>query len=240
MSLSADAGAVIAGWHGKLPSLGDFASRRLEPDFVGAWDGWLAAGLSALQQREPEHWLQHYLACPAWRFVLMPGLLPAPFDHQAFAGVLMPSVDRIGRYFPFTVIAPLPSLPHSETDLRTLLSWLHDVDDLAVDALQDDWSIERLEAELGQCLRPGWQAPSGGASALLPMAGSVVAHAVAGSQAIVDLLAAAQVQALLQAGAGHAFWWADGTAGDRRLLVTRGLPKNEDLRLLFGAAPAAP
>lgn len=238
--MNAEAGPVIAGWHGKLPSLGDFASRRLEPDLVGLWDGWLAAGLATLQQREPDRWLQHYLACPAWRFVLMPGLLPAPFDGQAFAGVLMPSVDRIGRYFPFTVIAPLPSVPRAEPELRALLSWLHIVDDLAADALQDDWPIDRLENELAQCPRPEWPAPAAARAPLLPTAGLSTAHAVAGSQDVVALLAGAQALALQHASAGHAFWWADGTAGDRRLQVTRGLPQNEDLRLLFGAAPAAP
>ena len=237
--MSADVDPVIAGWHGKLPSLGDFASRRLEPDFIGLWDGWLAAGLATLQQREPDSWLQHYLACPSWRFVLMPGVLAAPFDGQAYAGVLMPSVDRIGRYFPFTVVAPLPSPPRTEAELRALLSWLHDIDDLAADALQDDWAIDRLEDELAQCPRPGWHAPALEIAPLLPVAGGAATHAVAGSQAILDLLAGAQAQALQQASAGHAFWWADGDASERRLLVTRGLPPTEDLRLLFGTAPAA-
>jgi type VI secretion system protein ImpM len=228
---------VIAGWHGKLPSLGDFASRRLEPDFVALWDGWLAAGLAHLQQQAPDTWLQHYLACPAWRFVLMPGLLPAPFGHQAYAGVLMPSVDRIGRYFPLTLIVPLVETPRTDTELRALLSWLHDLDDLAADALQDDWPIDRLEAELAQCPRPGWDVP-GTLTPLLPTATALSTHAAAGAEAIVALIADGQAQAWRNAAAGHAFWWADGESGERRLLTTRGLPQTEDMRLLFGAAPA--
>jgi len=225
---------LVAGWHGKLPSLGDFASRRLAPDFVALWDAWLAAGLAALSQREPEHWLQRYLACPAWRFVLMPGVLAAPFDGQAFAGVLMPSVDRIGRYFPFSVIAPLPAPPRTAADLGSLLSWLHDIDDLAADALQDDWPIDRLESELARRPRPVWPEPTAAPAPLLPVAESAATHAVAGSQGLIALLAEAQTQALQQASAGHAFWWADGEAADRRLLVTRGLPAQEQLGLLFG------
>jgi type VI secretion system protein ImpM len=62
------------GWHGKLPTLGDFASRRLEPAFVEAWDGWLAAGMLALREAEPGSWLDAYLESPSWRFVLMPGV----------------------------------------------------------------------------------------------------------------------------------------------------------------------
>jgi len=90
------------GWHGKLPSLGDFASRRLDASFIEPWDGWLAAGLLALREARPEGWLEDYLGSPSWRFLLMPGVLPGDAGKQAWAGVLMPSVDRVGRYFPLT------------------------------------------------------------------------------------------------------------------------------------------
>ena len=33
-------GATVPGWYGKLPALGDFASRRLEPGWIAGWDGW--------------------------------------------------------------------------------------------------------------------------------------------------------------------------------------------------------
>ena len=33
-----DAQTLIPGWYGKIPSLGDFASRRLPQSFVAAWD----------------------------------------------------------------------------------------------------------------------------------------------------------------------------------------------------------
>ena len=51
-----------AGWHGKLPSLGDFASRRLEPAFIEAWDGWLAQGMLALREADPAGWLERAAA----------------------------------------------------------------------------------------------------------------------------------------------------------------------------------
>jgi type VI secretion system protein ImpM len=141
------------GWHGKLPSLGDFASRRLGPEFVAPWDGWLAAGLHALRGSAPEHWLQHYLTSPSWRFLLQPGVLPgggsgtAP-GAQAWAGVLVPSVDRVGRYFPLTLVQPLGSAAPDHRQLQALWRGLTAWDDLARDALHDDWSAEQLEAEL--------------------------------------------------------------------------------------------
>ncbi|MGS0758915.1 type VI secretion system-associated protein TagF, partial [Roseateles sp. GG27B] len=49
---------TIPGWYGKLPSLGDFASRRLNPDFIEDWDVWLATGLGDWREREPTTWLE--------------------------------------------------------------------------------------------------------------------------------------------------------------------------------------
>ena len=40
-SLAGHGGAIAAGWFGKMPALGDFASRRLPPAWIEAWDGWL-------------------------------------------------------------------------------------------------------------------------------------------------------------------------------------------------------
>ena len=137
-----------AGWHGKLPTLGDFASRRLSPSFIEVWDRWLSEELDGLKRADPAGWLQAYLDSPVWRFVLMPGAVPAEAGRHAWAGVLMPSVDRVGRYFPFTIAHPFAPQPEGAHSNSTLLAWLQQLDDAAADALQDDWSIERLESEL--------------------------------------------------------------------------------------------
>ena len=41
MSAAVVTGTGVPGWFGKLPGLGDFASRRLPDTFVAAWDRWL-------------------------------------------------------------------------------------------------------------------------------------------------------------------------------------------------------
>ena len=136
------------GWHGKLPVAGDFVTRRLHSGFVDAWDDWLSSGLAALRERDPAHWLQHYLASPAWRFVLTPGFMPSPLHALAWAGVMIPSVDRVGRYYPLTLAVRLSAIPAAPQAQAALWSWLHQLEDLAVDAMQDDWSIEELDAQL--------------------------------------------------------------------------------------------
>ena len=136
------ASAVAPGWYGKLPSLGDFASRRLPPLFLEPWDRWLAAGLAAWRESD-EGWLQAFLAAPTWRFALGRGV---PFEQSpGYAGVLMPSVDRVGRYFPLTVARPRRA---GETQIPE--AWLGAVEGIAVGALEGDWNVERFEVELGR------------------------------------------------------------------------------------------
>ena len=136
------------GWHGKLPTLGDFASRRLDADFIDVWDGWLAAEIDGLKRRDEDGWLRAYLDSPSWRFLLMPGVLPGALGMRPWIGVLMPSVDRVGRYFPFTIAHKLEAWPSGEDDFQTLFRWLHRLDDVAADALYGDWDVNMLEAEL--------------------------------------------------------------------------------------------
>ncbi|TFY89034.1 type VI secretion system-associated protein TagF [Pseudomonas nabeulensis] len=91
------------GFYGKLASRGDFVSRGLPQSFIGPWDSWLAAGLLATQNRLGGEWLNAYLVSPLWRFVLAPGVC----GPEAAVGVVMPSIDRVGRYFPLAVVALL-------------------------------------------------------------------------------------------------------------------------------------
>jgi type VI secretion system protein ImpM len=134
--------AVLPGWYGKLPALGDFASRRLPPVFVEPWDRWLATGLSVWRDADPA-WLEAYLGAPTWRFALGAGL---PFDDSpGYAGVLMPSVDRVGRYFPLTVVRPRGI---AESQVPT--HWLQTIEQAALAALDDDWDADRFDAELGR------------------------------------------------------------------------------------------
>lgn len=139
---------IAPGWFGKLPTVGDFVSRRLPQDVIDWWDSWLSLGLAALRERHADDWQAQFLAAPVWRFVLAPGVAPGKLGQHAWAGVLIPSVDSVGRYFPLTLLAPLAGWPLDPADGEALGWWLERLERTAVDALHDDWSIERLEAEL--------------------------------------------------------------------------------------------
>lgn len=229
----------IPGWHGKLPTLGDFAARRLPHEFIEVWDGWLAAGLATLRASAPEAWLEGYLASPIWRFVLLPGALPAPCAAQGWAGVLMPSVDRAGRYFPFTVARPLAGLPKDSASLTALHRWLRQMDDLAADALQDDWTVTQLEAELER-LRPAALAASRPqrASTNLPADTVVGSLPIASAADVTALITEDAIGIWQTAAGGQALWWCEPNTEPGRLVVTRGLPTGVGFGLLLGTAGA--
>ncbi|WP_457322769.1 type VI secretion system-associated protein TagF [Roseateles sp. P5_E11] len=144
----------VAGWYGKLPALGDFASRRLTPEWIAQWDGWLAAGLHQLRVDAPDTWLNDYLASPAWRFALLPGALPDGSGEGLRVGVMIPSVDRVGRYFPLVVISPPLPRPNDGAQVAALWQWAGQIEEIAVNALHDDWSAETLDAALADVPPP--------------------------------------------------------------------------------------
>ncbi|MHB1736463.1 MAG: type VI secretion system-associated protein TagF [Acidithiobacillus sp.] len=96
-------GMAPVGFFGKLPSVGDFVQRRLPPGFVEVWDRSWEQAVSATRMSLGDQWGAAYYGSPLWRFVLPPGVC----TESAWAGVLGPSVDRVGRCFPMVLAASL-------------------------------------------------------------------------------------------------------------------------------------
>ncbi|MEE3627476.1 type VI secretion system-associated protein TagF [Nitrospirillum sp. BR 11752] len=137
-------GAVSAhepGFFGKIPARGDFVSRRLDPTVVRPLDEWLQASLSTSQRQMGEAWLPSYLDTPVWRFVLGPGVC----GDVAMAGVLMPSVDRVGRYFPLVLATPLPGCVAPIRLIESGRAWFDKLEDLALSSLDDDFDFDRFD-----------------------------------------------------------------------------------------------
>jgi type VI secretion system protein ImpM len=88
------------GFFGKLPSYGDFIQRNVCPDLAKNWDNWLLQSLAESHEQLGENWRPSYFSGPIWRFVLNQGTL----CNSTVAGLMMPSVDKAGRCYPFTVI----------------------------------------------------------------------------------------------------------------------------------------
>ena len=205
------------GVFGKLPARGDFVAQGLPPFFTDAWHGWLVRGLADARLLLGERLAEVWRVAPAWRFLLAPGLS----GPVAAAGVLVPSVDAVGRAFPLT-LARLAAEPLEPLGLLAGPPWLDRLEAAARAALVPDLDLEVWLAELRAMApeRPPVAAPPplplrlfGEAGGLAPrLAGALVARG----------------------GHGLALFWSAGSpyvaAG---LLASLGLPEGRDfVRLL--------
>jgi type VI secretion system protein ImpM len=211
---------IAAGWYGKLPALGDFAVRRLPPTFVEAWDAWLAAGMAGWRaQADGQAWLDAYLAGPVQHFVAGPGIVagmagnPKKLPPLAWAGVLIPSVDQAGRYFPFTIAAPLqPQAAAGHAPL--VLHWLRLAGTIATNALLDEWSADQVDAALAQLAET-----------------TVTPSDDAATEELRRLVGASLTAA------GHVLWWHSMDDGGIELQRSQGLPQGAAFARLLSGLP---
>ncbi len=129
------------GFYGKLPVLGDFVSRRIPRDFISSWDSWLQSAISASKEELGDRWLEYYLTSPIWRFLLSPGVC----GQHAWAGIVMPSVDRVGRYFPLTVAIAVNDLSSFSLYSPAIDAWFAELEASALAALEKDLPAEKLD-----------------------------------------------------------------------------------------------
>jgi len=130
---------VEVGLFGKLPARGDFVRVGLPGHFVTPWDAWLQGVIAASQASMGSGWLPAYLESPVWRFVLPAGMC----GMGTVVGVMMPSVDRVGRYYPLTlaaVMSPGGLLPPDET----VRAWLDAGEAAGRAALDEDLAPEQV------------------------------------------------------------------------------------------------
>src|SRR5205814_3054836 len=130
------------GWFGKIPALGDFAMRRLPAEFTELWDAWLAESIEASEAELGQAWRNVYLRAPIWRFMLAPDII----DDRFWFGVLMPSIDRVGRYFPLTIVTPCAQPP--QPPLALLETWFERATAAALDCLSPGATADQLEQTL--------------------------------------------------------------------------------------------
>jgi type VI secretion system protein ImpM len=234
---SADSNAVA--WYGKLPGTGDFASRRLDADQIETVDAWLTDIMVALRGHDPEGWLNAYLASPSWRFAWLPGAAPAPLSGRTWIGVVMPSVDSVGRYFPLIFLHGLEQMPAVATEIDTLMTWLTRLDDIAAAALDEDWVIDQLEAALFALGLPEPLSTRSGSS-VLPQTreNGTNRFALGDSASVADALFGAAREEWIAAHGSNCFWYCSTQQYPATLLTTSGLRADLLAETLFGAKSA--
>jgi type VI secretion system protein ImpM len=208
------------GAFGKMPALGDFFRFDIDPTFVSAWDKWLQAGLPKVRADLGSRWTGCYTTAPIWRFTLTAGLA----GSQAAQGVVMPSIDRVGRQFPLTLAMALPAGRSAVLAHLSATPTFEALELVALDALGDGMTRDRL-ADRVRAIRPS------------PMPG--VPHCV-----LEPGIVALRVSGATDPGHAAAALVAPGTFrspsvwsavldDDTRLMLAEGLPGPRRLRALF-------
>jgi len=227
----------VFGWFGKMPSTGDFISRRLSRSVVDTLDHWIQVGMTAIRQRFPDDWQRYYGLAPVWNALLPRDIL----SPSVCLAVVAPSFDRVGRRFPLCVIVALPvrsmlaritSLPDYSANLSRLVG-----QSLHRQAGSDELD-ERLPALTSQFMRDEEAA----ADDLSDIA------AVLGTAALDDDLTTVPLNAhaafpwpnlarTFEADGATSYWWNSGRSGALHRGFTHAGPLDAKLFLtLFGEA----
>lgn len=126
------------GYYGKLPIRGDFIQRNLTEEFVTLWDNWLQNVINASQQSLGDQWLDNYLISPIWRFFIYLD------SGNQYAGIMLPSVDKVGRYFPYTIVSTVPRDEKLLNFLSANKTWFEQAEELAIRALDEQLDFDEL------------------------------------------------------------------------------------------------
>lgn len=130
----------VAGFYGKLPARGDFVRVGLPRDFTDRWDAWLQSVLAGSRALMGDAWLPAFLEAPVWRFVLPAGMC----GERAVLGLMLPSVDRAGRYFPLTFAA----LGEGVAETAEAGAWLDRCEAIGRCALERDTPPQEISDKL--------------------------------------------------------------------------------------------
>lgn len=210
-----------SGCYGKIPRLGDFITRTLDRQVVELWDEWLQDGMATSRDRLGDDWLDFYSVAPMWNFAAGAGAL----GQSTWLGVMIPSVDRVGRYFPFTVMvdagdcSPLAAIYGWQ-------GWFEQAQALALECLEDGFDPDSLESRLA-ALPDADQSLDGRrpTDTWIDLHDAGRHYSLGSSVSTRDVLAAIGTDALAEIYPSFSLWWTQGSERIAPcLLLDRGLP----------------
>lgn len=222
-------------WFGKLPSIGDFVGRRMPHALATDWDYWLRSGLDQLRSDAPQSWTQRFVLSPIWFF-----LTPARITGAPACGVIAPSVDRVGRFYPLTVMSLASERQQAMAEPAALARFLVGVHAAVVDARRLPLSPDEIDARLADLPSP-FEGGKAAAAPVSPLIADILADLDAASEAAASApqvaLPNADLRPLLHRNAESSLWWVSPTAQwpFQELSHTGALHRPLFLRLFQGA-----
>ncbi|WP_299813771.1 type VI secretion system-associated protein TagF [uncultured Roseibium sp.] len=144
------AGVLGGGYFGKLPARGDFVTGACPAGFLKLWEPFLIEGLAQSRLDLKDAWEEAYMTMPVWRFWIK--LENGGKLEDAVAGAFMPSVDRVGRKFPLTVVAPVN--PGESKTVRPAGDWYETVEAILLQTLQEDADLAGFQQAVADLVPP--------------------------------------------------------------------------------------
>ena len=216
-AISSSTSRSTVGFYGKLPARGDFVQRNLPRSFIDRWDDWLQAAMTSSRDQLGEQWLRSYLTSPVWRFALSAGVC----GEQPLTGLLIPSVDRVGRYFPLCIVALLPDSIEL-LDILEQRDWFDQAETVILSGLDDNLDFARFTDQVEEL-----QFPPLPECTAVPVAADHQQWycAVPDFTALPELRKALTPVLLRHVFADYSLWWTQGSEHvDSCILLSRGLP----------------
>ncbi|MGN8001921.1 type VI secretion system-associated protein TagF [Acidovorax sp. 22279] len=136
-------------WYGKLPSLGDFVGRRMPHALSSEWDAWMREGMEQLRRADGAGWSDTFVNAPLWFFIASLSTQGSPV-----IGALAPSVDRVGRYYPLTVMATAPHAGCPFADDVQVKAFLAGARSAIVEARRRALSVDDLDRRVSLLPNP--------------------------------------------------------------------------------------
>lgn len=209
------------GAYGKIPAVGDFFRLAPPSGFVRVWDAWLQEILLDAQGAYGADFDTHYMTAPIWRFTLPRGVA----GTEKVMGVMMPSVDRVGRRFPLTLVQAVSTSGPASADHLGANTIFEQLEDLALMALEDTTTLEILGESLANVTHLALpDAP--------PIRGSganIVVTGVASGDSLARILAGQLMTKTMP----EAAIWSAVLDGVPRMLACPGLPRGSAAMALF-------
>ena len=221
------------GLFGKLPAKRDFMAMRIPRTVLEPYENWLQSALAISRNDLGFGWEDMYLVAPIWRFWIGPSVF-----GNTCAGAIMPSVDKVGRYFPLTIMYIGSTGPDENIPMLTGFDgWYQSVESQLLDCLRDDIEVDVNSILLNLSDPIPVPNESRVAVSRFHRGLSFVGHP---SQSIEDFVASSREAHFNMDAAGRSFWWSKGPEeGIPKLHAVEGLPDPHFFSQMLGGEPLA-
>ncbi len=216
-----DAVKPSLGFCGKIPGQGDFVSRNLSVNFLKMWNVWLEECICYAKQSLADRWIDYYTTSPVWRFLLSKEVI----DSTAWVGVVFPSVDAVGRYYPLTLAYPLAEGTYGLDWMNQAHLWFSQLEDLAAKSLENRWGLVEFEEGLLMLEASAALLEPVGRSEFSPNLLPFATELGEADQLPSTHYALALSRLIKTQYDNYSLWWSKGTGVDETaLMVAQGMP----------------